>query len=305
MHNRLGAIEEKLKHSRPLTRHLFFIAFLLAAVLVFIPSLRRMVNLSLSSEMYSHLLLIPFVSGYLLYINREKLAAATRPANLPASMILILAAVLLAAASFFVDNLSASVLLFVILVWTGFVFFHGPAASREVLFPLFFLVFLVPAPSALLERIISFLLWGSDHVTAFLFSLSGVPFLHQDYVYRLPRLSIYIAPECSGIRSSTALLLTAVLADYLVLTRWWSRSILLLSVLPLAVFKNGLRIVTLSLLAIYVDAGFMSGKLHSRGGFVFFGITLAIMGIFLLLLRKSELFLASRKTTVDGRKDTE
>ena len=305
MRNRLGAIEEKLKHSRPLTRHLFFIAFLLAAVLVFIPSLRRMVNLSLSSEMYSHLLLIPFVSVYLLYINREKLAAAPRPVNLPASMILLLAAFLLAAASFFVSDLSASVFLFVLLVWTGFVFFHGSAASREVLFPLFFLVFLVPAPSALLERIISFLLWGSDQVTAFLFSLSGVPFLHQDYVYRLPRLSIYIAPECSGIRSSTALLLTAVLADYLVLTRWWSRSILLLSVLPLAVFKNGLRIVTLSLLAIYVDAGFMSGKLHSRGGFVFFGITLAIMGILLLLLRKSELFLASRKTTEEGRQEAE
>ena len=305
MHNRLGAIEEKLNQSRPLTRHLLFLAFLVPAVLVFIPSLIRMVNLSLSSEMYSHLLLIPFVSAYLLYMNRKKLAAVPRRANRPASAALILAAVLLAAASFFVNNLSASMLLFVILVWTVFVFFHGPAASREVLFPLFFLVFLVPAPAALLERIISFLLWGSDQVTAFLFSLSGVPFLHQDYVYRLPRLSIYIAPECSGIRSSTALLLTAVLADYLVLTRWWSRSILLLSVLPLAVFKNGLRIVTLSLLAIYVDAGFMSGKLHSRGGFVFFGITLAIMGVLLLLLRKSELFLASRKTTEKGRQDAE
>lgn len=297
MDNRRGGIGEKLEQARPRTRYLLFSGFLIAAILVFLPSLLRMVDLSLSSEMYSHLLLIPFVSGYLLYLNRKKLAEVPRRAGRTTSLVLLLAAVLLAAVSFLLSDLSASIFLFVIVVWTGFVFFHGPGASREVLFPLFFLIFLVPAPSALLERVISFLLWGSDLATTFLFNLSGVPFLHENYVYRLPRLSIYIAPECSGIRSSTALLLTAALADYLVLTRWWSRSILLLSVLPLAIFKNGLRIVTLSLLAIYVDEGFMTGNLHRRGGFVFFGITLAIMGILLLLLRKSELFLAGRKST--------
>lgn len=297
MDNRRGGIGEKLEQARPRTRYLLFSGFLIASILVFLPSLLRMVDLSLSSEMYSHLLLIPFVSGYLLYLNRKKLAEVPRRAGRTTSLVLLLAAVLLAAVSFLLSDLSASIFLFVIVVWTGFVFFHGPGASREVLFPLFFLIFLVPAPSALLERVISFLLWGSDLATTFLFNLSGVPFLHENYVYRLPRLSIYIAPECSGIRSSTALLLTAALADYLVLTRWWSRSILLLSVLPLAIFKNGLRIVTLSLLAIYVDEGFMTGNLHRRGGFVFFGITLAIMGILLLLLRKSELFLAGRKST--------
>ena len=177
---------------------------------------------------------------------------------------------------------------YVFILWAVFLLFYGGLSLQSVLFPLFFLIFLVPVPTAALHWITGILLWGSDHVSALLFSLTGVPFLHEDYIFRLPRLSIYIAPECSGIRSSTALFLTCILADYLILRLWWSRAILLLTVLPLAVFKNGLRIVTLSMLAIYVDPGFMSGNLHHRGGFVFFGITLLIMGIILVLLRKSE-----------------
>ena len=49
------------------------------------------------------------------------------------------------------------------------------------------------------------------------------------------------------------------------------------------------------MLAIYVDPGFMTGNLHHRGGFVFFGITLLVMGIILVLLRKSEDWFGKKK----------
>ena len=269
-------------------KHMLFLLLTLLLSLAYLPILKEVFNLSLSSEMYSHLVLIPFVSAYLVFLRREE--AFSRPYRSIHSLewILTLSASVLLISGVLLPDLTLSAASWVFFLWIGFLLIYGYDSSRTLLFPLFFLIFIAPAPGFLLDWIIGILLWGSDQVTALLFSLTGIPFLHDNYVYKLPRLSIYIAPECSGIRSSTALLLTALLADYLILTRWWSRGILLLSVLPLAVLKNGIRIVTLSLLAIYVDPGFMHGPLHRRGGFIFFGITLLLMGCLLLLLKKLE-----------------
>ena len=57
---------------------------------------------------------------------------------------------------------------------------------------------------------------------------------------------------------------------------------------PLAVVKNGIRITTLTLLSVYVDPGFLTGRLHHEGGFVFFFLALAILAPVLLLLQRSE-----------------
>jgi exosortase/archaeosortase family protein len=54
--------------------------------------------------------------------------------------------------------------------------------------------------------------------------------------------------------------------------------VFVLFVILVTIVKNGIRIVTLSLLAIYVDPGFLYGRLHRSGGFVFF-----LMGALLLL----------------------
>ena len=51
---------------------------------------------------------------------------------------------------------------------------------------------------------------------------------------------------------------------------------------------NGIRIVTLSTLAIYADPSFLTGKLHNEGGFVFFLLALAILAPVLWLLQRSE-----------------
>ena len=234
MINKIRGILDQITEINSSRRHLFFFAAALAFTLLFLPALTRLYSLSVSSEMYSHLVLIPLVSIYLVYLRRKEAFSAAHPGASWFLPVLAAAAALLLAAGIVTSDLSLLTASYVFFLWTGFLFIYGIISLRAVLFPLFFLIFLVPAPASALEWIIGILLWGSDHVSAFLFSLTGIPFMHEDYVFRLPRLSIYIAPECSGIRSSTALLLTALLADYLILSRWWSRALLLAAVLPVA-----------------------------------------------------------------------
>jgi exosortase/archaeosortase family protein len=62
--------------------------------------------------------------------------------------------------------------------------------------------------------------------------------------------------------------------------------LLLAAVLPVAVLKNGIRIVSLTLLAMYVDPGFLTGQLHHEGGIAFFGLALLMLLPLLAVLRR-------------------
>jgi len=177
----------------------------------------------------------------------------------------------------------------IVIVWVGgFILFYGRSATRAALFPLLFLLFMVPWPDAILTPTISFLQEGSTDIACLIFRIAGVPFLRQGFVVSLPTVTIQVASECSSIRSSIALLITCVLASRFALRTQWRAWLLCMLVVPLSVLKNGIRIATLTLLSIYVDPTFLKGSLHRDGGFVFFLLALAMLWPLLALLQRSE-----------------
>jgi exosortase/archaeosortase family protein len=93
--------------------------------------------------------------------------------------------------------------------------------------------------------------------------------LKQGFILRLPTLDIEVAKQCSGIRSSLALLITVLIVGNFVLRSAWRKALLVLSILPILIFKNGVRIVAVSLLSIYVNRRFLHEWLHTSGGIVF------------------------------------
>jgi exosortase len=148
---------------------------------------------------------------------------------------------------------------------------------------------MAPIPSGVLHAVTSYLKWGSSNVVGLLFTATGTPYHQDGFVFALPTFVIEIADECSGIRSSISLLLTSLLAGHLLLENAWTKTVLATAVLPLAIIKNGIRIVSLSLLAMHVDPGFLAGSLHHEGGIVFYLLTLMLLAPLLGILRRSEL----------------
>ena len=68
----------------------------------------------------------------------------------------------------------------------------------------------------------------------------------------------------------------------------WSKAAVIAVTVPLSIAKNALRIVTLSMLGTRVDPGFLTGRLHHRGGIVFFMIPLTVLVLLLWILRRAE-----------------
>jgi exosortase len=262
--------------------------------IVFSAHFAQFFRFSLEQEYSPHFSLILFVSLYLMYTHRQTLCACVdycARGGIPlvlAGLLCYLLGLTLQSGLGKQDFLALTTL-GVITVWIGgFVTCFGLQATRTALFPLGFLMFIIPLPEALLFHIITALQQASADMVDILFQLTPLPVLREGLSFLLPGLSIEVARECSSIRSSWALLITGVLVSHLLLRRWWSKAAVLLLVFPLAVFKNGVRIVTLTLLTLYVDPGFMHGDLHTRGGVVFFGISCIILLIIILGLRKLE-----------------
>jgi exosortase len=146
---------------------------------------------------------------------------------------------------------------------------------------------MVPIPEPILSKTIYALQVGSAQATAGLFSLFGIPYLQNRLIFSLPGIAIRVAEECSGIRSTLALLIMTVLAGHMFLKSAWKQILVCLLVVPLSVAKNGLRIATLSALAIYVDPSFLQGRLHQYGGMFFFAAAFVPIAALFVALRRA------------------
>jgi len=264
-----------------------------AALVVYGP-VREYLLWTYNSAYYTHVVLIPLVCAYLIFTRRKEIFGDVGYAFVPGGAVaglglLLLVTTALLASGWTKNDHAALVTCGTVLAVIGaFVAIFGLRAFRSARFALLFLAFMIPLPTVVEQWIIRVLQLGSTEFVALLFSITPIPVLRDGLVFHMPRLSIEVAPQCSGIRSSLALVITCVLAGHMFLKRGWSKALLVLAVLPVTMLKNGIRIVTLSVLALYVDRGFLESSLHRDGGIVFFVLALLLMAPILFVLRKSE-----------------
>jgi len=269
----------------------------------FLAPLSKLIRLALQEERYSHILLVVPVSIVVLFLERQRILANVETRWGVGSGLLVAGAVLYwfgsaHSVSSQSDQLAIAVFSMVVIWVGGFVLCYGVSALREGLFPLLLLLMIVPIPDVVLDTVVSWLLAGSAEVSYALFELLGIPVLRTGPVFSLPTVTIEVAKECSGIRSSLVLLITSLLAGHLYLRSLWTKTLLSVAILPLAIVKNGIRIVTLTLLSIYVDPRFLTGHLHQKGGIVFFLFALVILAQVLWLLQRSEQIARNRNNAV-------
>ncbi len=264
---------------------------IIAAAAAFQP-LHVLITRSPRQEFYSHIVLIPFVSGYLIFQKRRMIFENTRYISLLGVAISCLGVALYALtylekAKFGQNDYASLITLSSITIWAGgFAALYGVRVLRVALFPILFLLFMVPIPDSIMQKIIYALQVGSTEAAEIIFAVTGVPFQRDGFLFHLPGISVEVAEVCSGIRSSLALFITSVLAGHLFLDRFWKKLVLALLVFPVTVLRNGVRITTLSLLGAYVDERWLTESfLHHSGGFVFFIPGLAMLGVALWLLR--------------------
>jgi exosortase len=281
---------------------MYLVAWILFSLLLFFRPLRELVQLALADEDLSYVLVIPFLAGGVLYLNRHRNPVTRSYDKASASLFLVLAAFAALLTRFSrlasIDHLRVSgyVLSWVLFGIAGFALLYGRTGLKAARFGLLFLVLTIPPPEFLLGRVIHILQSGSAWMTAAFFELLGIPFLREGFVFHLARVDIEVAKECSGIRSSMAMLILALLISHFQLKSLPAKLMFVACGTLMMVVKNGIRIATLTVLAMYVDPSFLFGRLHHQGGVVFFLIGLVLLLPVLALLKRGESWLEARQT---------
>jgi len=273
------------------------VCFAILLLAAFGQPLLALVNYAAHSELHSYIVLVPLISGYLLYLRRDQLPKKYGTdiplgiALLATGLVIFLLIQWLNSAgrapgdnSYFV-LVALSLLCF--LGAAGF-FFLGRDWMRAAAFPLVYLIFLVPMPDAMADALESASKYASAEVSNVLFHLSGTPFLRAGLVFQLSNITIEVAQECSGIRSSWVLLMTSILAANLFLKTRWRRFALVAFVIPLAMLRNGFRILVIGLLCVNMGPQMIHSLIHRRGGPLFFMLSLIPFFLVLWWLRKGD-----------------
>src|SRR5665213_32790 len=284
----------KLAFKSPTKRDGWFLALGALSLVVFGNRLYGLVTLASRDERYTHILVVPMISAGLIWVSRRKIFLESRYCPAVAIPALLVGIALLIATgrqppSSGQDASLRTAVLGIILVWTAlFVLCYGVRSLRSAGFAFLFLLFMLPIPAGVMDKAVIALQKGSADVTAIVFRLVGMPFLRVGFKFALPGIDIEIAEECSGIRSSLSLFLSGVLAAHLFLRSGWSQVCFALLIVPIVIFKNAVRIATISWLGVYVDRSFFFGNLHHYGGLPFSLLAVAILALVLLVLRKTE-----------------
>jgi exosortase C (VPDSG-CTERM-specific) len=291
-----------------------WLGFIVLLVLVFIRPLLSLVTLAAGKELDSYILLVPFISAYLIFVRRKQLPGDYLP-SLGLAMAGLAAGLVALAAGWFLrasgrplsqnDYVALMTLSFICFLVAGGFLFMGRKWMAVAAFPVAFLMFMIPLPDRVADCLETALKLGSAEVANLFFSISGTPVLRDGVVFQLPGIVIEVAQECSGINSSMVLFMTGLLASHLFLKSPWRRTVLAVAVIPLGILRNGFRILVIGLLCVHIGPHMIHSSIHHRGGPLFFVLSLIPLLLLLWGLRRSEVGVRSAAGKSEGEKKEE
>jgi exosortase len=279
--------------------HVIFVGIVLSGLILFAPPLISLCRLVLAQDSYSHIAVIPFASLFFIWSDRKVIFTAAKGSALRgvavglAGLALYDLAYLLpgqfenqAGSNDYLTLTTAGAVAWVI---GSFIFSYGPSAFKRARFSMLLLVLAIPIPVFILHDILKALQAASAETADIIFQMLPVTYRREGLIFQFPNVAIEVAEQCSGIRSSLALFVGSVIAGKVFLKRGIHRAALTLSILPITILKNALRIITITLLANYVDLKFITHHwIHSSGGILFLAVAIAMSVPVVWLLHRRE-----------------
>ncbi|HEY0762126.1 MAG TPA: exosortase/archaeosortase family protein [Pyrinomonadaceae bacterium] len=282
----------------------FAIVFAYATVLV------KLVHDWWFDENYSHGLLIPFIIGYILWTQRERLARVpVKSSTLLGGAAIVLGLFALwagaAGAELYTQRLSLVLLLAGIVIY-----FWGVRLLRFLLVPFGLLFLALPIPAIIFNKIAFPLQLFASRCAVYSMGLLGIPVLRQGNIIELKPLNSFetkkleVVEACSGIRSLMTLLTLAVVFAYFTHSRsddtpssggrfgwlksyWFWRSVIIVgSAVPIAILTNAFRVSGTGVLAHYYGTEVADGFFHTFSGWAIYIVAFILLfGIGMILDR--------------------
>jgi exosortase len=225
---------------------------------------------------YSHGILVPIISAILIWQKRDILKKIRSKPSLGGNW-LFLAGIIVHILSiifrvYFTSGFS------MIMVLAGFVLaVYGRDFLKEVLFPVIFLVFMVPIPIVIIINISFQMKLLAAHMATVMLNVINIPAIQQGSYIHLEHASIVVEDVCSGLRSLIALMALGALFAYWLRAGMGKKTVLFLSSVPIALITNMLRIMFLAMVSEFWGTQYVPGLVEDVSGLSVFVLAFLLL----------------------------
>jgi len=256
-----------------------------AVLMLYVATLRDLVDIWTHATYYSYGFLVPLFSAYLVW---DAWRASPQPDAHPQPAGFVITAVGLmvlalggAAGSLTLRALSLPVVLMGLALAT-----LGPALARRLAFPIGFLVFMAPLPDGVLPAVSLPLQRLAALVAEHALRALGLPVVRDDLFVKLPSVTLHVTEACNGLRFLLAMLVIGAAFAGTTQQRPLRRAAIVLTALTLAIFANLARVTGTGVMAELWGARAAMGVPHIVWGKVVYAATLVPFAALVLIMRR-------------------
>jgi exosortase len=195
-----------------------------------------------TNEANSHGFLIPWISLYVLWVRRERLATLRPDPVWWAGLLLLVPSLGVLLVGRIVGVVGLQEVSIVVSLWGLVLLLIGWRGLRELWFPIAYLLFMMPIWDLATEPMYHPLQMFAATLGTQILTFVGVPIFQDGTFLHLPETSVEVAYACSGINFLMSVLAIGILLAYVSLHGVWRRLVLILGSVVVALLANPLRV---------------------------------------------------------------
>lgn len=226
---------------------------------------------------YSHGPLVPLVSLYFVYRQRDQLKAIPASPNHAVGIGLLVAACLMVLTGDLLGFRIVPQLAMLVMVMGLLVSFWGVARVRCLWFPIAFLLFMIPIPQSITQAQSLHLKLLASEGAVRMAQFSQLPVIRDGSFIMFPDDRLLVGEVCGGLRSLIALLALGAIVSYISGAAAWARVALFAIAGPVAIFANMLRIFFLCVVTHFWGSETASGRVHDLSGILIYATAIGIL----------------------------
>ena len=258
-----------LRTGTPARLYTLFAIAAVAAILPFAHVLGDLYNIWNLKPEYSHGVIIPVLSAFLIWRQREELRSLPFTGSWSGLWLIALGLVLrFIGASTTMHTFEHYA--FLLVLYGVVLSLTGPVIFRRLWVPLLMLVFAVPLPSFFNNSLSLHLQLLSSELGVWVIRTAGISVLLEGNIIDLGNYQLEVAEACSGLRYLLPLMTLSFIVAYLFRGPMWKRTIIFLSSIPITVIMNSLRIGFIGITVEHWGSGMAEGALHDFEGWLVF-----------------------------------
>ena len=240
--------------------------------LLFAPVFADMFRQYWDASTYNHILFVPLIIGWLVFLRAPELAKLTPHAWWP-GLLPFAGALFLWLLADMIGIALAAHLAVVVAMQSAVLAMLGPRVSWALLFPLLYGLFLVPFG----DELVPALQMITAELTIGLTQWSGVPAQIEGVFIDTPAGLFEVAEACSGVKFLIAMIALGTLTAYVCFKSWSRRALFMLAAIALPILANGVRAWGTIFIAQSQGIEFAAGFDHIFYGWIFFALVMALL----------------------------